>query len=1635
MGEFSVSVKATANTEPFKEQIKAMNNKHTVSVKAKVVITKKSIQDQISEIDLKNLKIPVKVNSAELKKSINNALEAITSQKSGLRVNGINIGISKDQVVGELNRVFGSITNKFTVAVRVTKKQLRDEIKAKLDGIEINAKINGSKNTKQASGNAKLLENSDSDGLISKVSKWYLAQIPIRLLGQALRETKDAVTEFDASLTEFRKVSDLGGSSLQAYVDELGELGLTVARTRAEMTDLATEFKKSGFTDEEAKNLSQVGAMYQNVADSEVSASKAAGFITSQIRAFNMEAESGIKVVDKVNEVSNNFAVSSTNIADGMSKTSSAFASFGNDIDQTIALITAGTEILANQPGKVSKGLRSIGAELVKIAGESGKLGFTVNGAAQSIQLVNEKTGELVSTYDVLDKISTEYWTKMTEQEKTDLALKLGMKNQYETFTATISNWSQAQKAYATSLNAAGSAERENERYMDSIGAKVNKLRATFSDFILGSGGLGNFSKTLLDIGNVILTALNNPITRTITTVITFATTINLLSTALEKLSKMKVFSGVTNIGESISKYVTMFKALKEGMYAREFGNITTALKANYMDNFSAMTKMKVNAEALKGTMGSLWSTIGTGTKVLTIVGASLIAFSMISNAIKQKKEEERAAYEKAIQTYEDSKSKTEEFTSKLNENNKAIEKNINAIAQRKNSTFTEKNIDILKQENKELELNILLEKKKQEQSAREAYDKGKEESKDNVVYSTSGSADKWYKKDWATEGAAAIGGADVRYIDDYLTSSKLSGEAHNVTKNETALEKTLNSLKDTSDIDNYANSLRDLSEELIRAKEEQASLSTEDEDYKEKSEQTGKAVKNLDRAYTSSVDKIRTLRQNAKNLQSTLDENSTEYKDLGNEIKNYDNILEDARNYLKDNSNQTEDQASNLEALQKGYADTNQSLSDTSTSIDEMQSAWDTLSSAQEAYNQCGYLTLDQFQGILNIQPQYLAALMDENGQLQFNAEGFQALSNQMLLAKIQQLEYAAAQEIAVSAGRELQVSEEASGAGAVGLSNNLVAVGNTAVDVANRVANLGANVEHVLSMGGIQFGDYDVGKADQIINKYKNIAQSLADMSKNINYNKGAINSNTGALNNNSKGHGGNTGARNKNKDAIDKQTKALEKQKQALQDEIDKLEEQKTEYENTFKYLERLENEKKEKTEAQQKKDEDAVNKKYDKLVKPLEKQKEKLDDRNYELEKQISVMEKKADKELEKLERQNDELDKMTEKEKLLLELAKAKEQHKMVYRDGVGFVFESDANAVTSARNELTSWQRSYDYDKTKSRIENSVKNSPQSIELEANNELLKELDHNVDVYERKRSTALDNIAKKYKPVLDEIEKTQKALKDAQERYEKLVEKASAKKLLGDSLKDWEGNRKKLYELGRDYSNVLGAIQGKKNQLKNIDTRLQNIKKSASTGASKVASIKSNAGGAASGIGKISSALGKISMPKVKSLKETFSDIWNKVKGIASKLYGKLPSPVKKVVDRASAPIKAIGKGLSNIISSITKRHATGISSVSANELAVVGENPNKEIVLGSQLNNGVMMGLEKGSGVVNAQSTNTLAGLLNTLGSSNVNAKQTRLASDGQVINIQNITLPNVNNGEDFVKYLQNFRDDILRKG
>ena len=114
------------------------------------------------------------------------------------------------------------------------------------------------------------------------------------------------------------------------------------------MLQAATEFKKSGFSEEDSAMLARVATMYQNIADEEISAGDAANFIISQMKAFNLTAQDSEHIIDALNEVSNNFAVSSADLAVNLPKASAALATGNVTYEQALGLFTAITEITRN---------------------------------------------------------------------------------------------------------------------------------------------------------------------------------------------------------------------------------------------------------------------------------------------------------------------------------------------------------------------------------------------------------------------------------------------------------------------------------------------------------------------------------------------------------------------------------------------------------------------------------------------------------------------------------------------------------------------------------------------------------------------------------------------------------------------------------------------------------------------------------------------------------------------------------------------------------------------------------------------------------------------------------------------------------------------------------------------------------------------------------------------------------------------------------------------------------------------------------------------------------------------------------------------------------------------------------------
>lgn len=241
-----------------------------------------------------------------------------------------------------------------------------------------------------------------------------------------LKSFANEILTVDKSLTEFKKVSDLQGDSLDKYVKKLQVMGREVGRTGSEMIDAATEFKKSGYSDTESANLAKTATMFQNVADDAISAGDAASFIISQLKAFNKPASEATHVVDALNSVSNNFAVSSSDLSQSIGNASSAMAVGNVTYEETLGLLTAGTEITRNS-NKVSRALVSVQSRYNQILDDSSSTGqkliafYKDHGIA-----IKDEKGNLRSLYDTLGDLAGKWNTLDEDQKKYFLNVQAG---------------------------------------------------------------------------------------------------------------------------------------------------------------------------------------------------------------------------------------------------------------------------------------------------------------------------------------------------------------------------------------------------------------------------------------------------------------------------------------------------------------------------------------------------------------------------------------------------------------------------------------------------------------------------------------------------------------------------------------------------------------------------------------------------------------------------------------------------------------------------------------------------------------------------------------------------------------------------------------------------------------------------------------------------------------------------------------------------------------------------------------------------------------------------------------------------------------------------------------------------------
>lgn len=161
------------------------------------------------------------------------------------------------------------------------------------------------------------------------------------------------------------------------------------------------------------------------------------------------------------------------------------------------------------------------------------------------------------STYDILQDLS-EAWEDLTSVEKQELAETVAGKTQRSLFTAIMTNFESAVGATQAALESEGSATLENEKRMESLQGKTQQLQAAWQDFARNTID-SEVIKSLLTLGTEILNFADSDMGRFIISLTAATTAVGLLKKVMTVDNLLKFAGGFKSLSQAVIASATAF--------------------------------------------------------------------------------------------------------------------------------------------------------------------------------------------------------------------------------------------------------------------------------------------------------------------------------------------------------------------------------------------------------------------------------------------------------------------------------------------------------------------------------------------------------------------------------------------------------------------------------------------------------------------------------------------------------------------------------------------------------------------------------------------------------------------------------------------------------------------------------------------------------------------------------------------------------------------------------------------------------------------------------------------------------------------------------------------------------------------
>ena len=291
------------------------------------------------------------------------------------------------------------------------------------------------------------------------------------------------------------------------YSDIAKQLGTTTSA----VAESATEWLRQGNTVEETSELvkasttlSVIGAM---------DASDATTALTASLNGYKMEASDAMKIVDQLTTLDLKYATSSGDIANALSRVASSASAAGVPLERMEAIITVTADQTQQAAETIGRAWNSVIQRINKISAgkDVSDTGKSLNDVEKALKTVGialrDDNGIIKASSDILDEVAAK-WDTWNRNQQSQIATAIAGTNQANIFRATMNDYKEVLEATTIAENANGSATERMSIYTESLTAKINSFKTTWTELV-NDLNLDSLIGTVVDLGTKLLEILN----------------------------------------------------------------------------------------------------------------------------------------------------------------------------------------------------------------------------------------------------------------------------------------------------------------------------------------------------------------------------------------------------------------------------------------------------------------------------------------------------------------------------------------------------------------------------------------------------------------------------------------------------------------------------------------------------------------------------------------------------------------------------------------------------------------------------------------------------------------------------------------------------------------------------------------------------------------------------------------------------------------------------------------------------------------------------------------------------------------------------------------------------------------------